>query len=182
MINALGMVETNSIPKGIEAGDAMLKAADVSLLAAQTACAGKYIVIVSGDVAAVKASVEAGRAVAEETLVDTMQLSNVDAQVLRAISACTPVEQHGALGIIETFSLTSAVICADCAVKAADISLIEIRLGRGLGGKSFIVLTGDVAATEHAVKAAAGLEEAKGMIARTVVIPSPHPDLVKAVY
>ena len=59
-MNALGMIETNSIPVGIEAGDAMLKAADVALVTAQAVCAGKYIVIVSGDVAAVKASV-AGR-------------------------------------------------------------------------------------------------------------------------
>lgn len=182
MENALGMVETNSIPKGIEAGDAMLKAAEVTLSAAQTACAGKYIVIVSGDVAAVKASVEAGRETAGETLVDTMMIPNVDAQVLRAISACTQPGEAGALGIIETFSLSSALLCADCAVKAADIGLVEIRLGRGLGGKSFITLTGGVAAVEHAVASAAALEDTKGMVARTVVIPSPHPDILRAVY
>lgn len=182
MINALGMVETNSIPKGIEAGDAMLKAAQVSLLSAQTACAGKYIVIVSGDVAAVKASVEAGAQVAEEAIVDTMMIPNVDAQVLKAIAACTQPEEVDALGIIETFSLASAILCADQAVKSADISLIEIRLGRGLGGKSFVTLTGDVAAVNHAVKAASELEDTKGMMARSVVIPSPHPDMIKAVY
>ncbi len=43
MSNALGIIETLSIPKGVEAGDAMLKAASVTLLAAQTSCAGKYI-------------------------------------------------------------------------------------------------------------------------------------------
>jgi len=53
------MIETNSIPAGIEAGDAMLKAADVSLASAQPVCAGKYIVIVSGGVAAVEAAVAA---------------------------------------------------------------------------------------------------------------------------
>ena len=67
-------------------------------------------------------------------------------------------------------------------MKAADISLIEIRLGRGLGGKSFITLTGDVAAATHAVQAAKETEEAKGMVARTVVIPSPHPDILKAIF
>ena len=36
-MNALGMIETNSIPAGIEAGDAMLKAADVSLASAKLA-------------------------------------------------------------------------------------------------------------------------------------------------
>lgn len=52
---ALGMVELNSIPKGIEAADAMLKAADVQLTAAHSVCAGKYIAVVSGEVAAVRA-------------------------------------------------------------------------------------------------------------------------------
>ena len=181
-MNSLGMVEVNSIPKGIEAGDSMLKAADVSLSSAQTACAGKYIVIVYGDVAAVKASVEAGRETAEETLVDSIVIPNVDNQVIRAISGCTEVDTRDSLGIIETFSLASAIICADYAVKSAEIELIEIRLGRGLGGKSFITLTGDVAATKHAVETAASVEEAQGMVARTVVIPSPHPDMMKAIF
>jgi microcompartment protein CcmL/EutN len=182
MVHALGMVEVNSIPKGIEAGDAMLKAAEVGLAAAQTACAGKYIVIVTGDVAAVKASVEAGREIAAETLVDSMIIPNVDPQVVKAISSCTEPDRYEALGIIETFSLASAIVSADYAVKAADISLIEIRLGRGLGGKSFVTLTGDVAAARFAVESAKGAEETQGMIARTVVIPSPHPDILKAIF
>ena len=74
------------------------------------------------------------------------------------------------------------MICADAAVKAAEIDLIEIRLGRGLGGKSFITLTGDVAAVKAAVAAAADMGEEHGMVANTVVIPSPHPDLFKAIY
>lgn len=182
MIHALGMVETNSTPKGIEAGDAMLKAAQVELLSAQTACAGKYIVIVSGDVAAVRASVETGAECAADALVDSMVISSVDPQVLKAIGACTLPPEPEALGIIETFSLASAILCADQAVKAAQIALIEIRLGRGLGGKSFVMMSGDVASVSHAVAAAGECEEMKGMMARSVVIPSPHPELVKAVY
>ena len=62
---ALGMVELNSIPKGIEAADAMLKAADVQLTAAHSVCAGKYIAVVSGEVAAVRASVAAAEGLDE---------------------------------------------------------------------------------------------------------------------
>jgi microcompartment protein CcmL/EutN len=182
VLNALGMIETNSIPAGIEAGDAMLKAADVSLASAQPVCAGKYIVIVSGSVAAVEASVAAGVAVAAEVLVDSIVIPNVHEQVISAISACSEAPSTGALGLIETFSLASAVICADSAVKAANVNLIEIRLGRGLGGKSFITMIGEVSAVRFAVQAAENLEEAKGMIARTVVIPSPHPDMLQAIF
>ena len=176
------MIETNSIPAGIEAGDAMLKAADVSLATAQPVCAGKYIVIVSGDVAAVEASVAAGAEIAGEVLVDSIVIANVHEQVIQAIGACSEAVEAGALGLIETFSLASAVICADSAVKAANVSLIEIRLGRGLGGKSFITMIGEVAAVRFAVQAAETLEEAKGMVARTAVIPSPHPDILHAIF
>ena len=182
VLNALGMIETNSIPAGIEAGDAMLKAASVTLTTAQPVCAGKYIVIVSGGVAAVEASVAAGAAVAGEVLVDSIVIPNVHEQVISAIGACSEAPANGALGLIETFSLASAVICADAAVKAANVSLIEIRLGRGLGGKSFITMIGEVSAVRFAVQAAENLEEAKGMVARTVVIPSPHPDMLRAIY
>ena len=182
MTYAVGMVETNCIAKGIQAADEMLKAADVTLLSAQTACAGKYVVIISGDVAAVKFSVEAGVAGAEETLVDSMVIPNIDEQVLKAVSACGEPQSFDALGIIETFSLVSALLSADAAVKAADIELIEVRLGRGLGGKSFVTLTGDVAAVRHAIQAAQSDEGVKGMITRTVVIPSPHPELKKTIY
>ena len=177
---AIGVVESNCIPLGILAGDSMLKTAEVDLCSAQTACAGKYIVIVSGQVAAVKASVAAGVASAASSLVDSLVIPNVDERVIIAISGATPVTQAQALGVIETFSLASAVSAADIAVKAAEVELIEVRLGRGMGGKSFVVFTGQVSAVEAAVKAAEAYEDSKGLIGASVVIPSPHMDMVKA--
>ena len=55
---------------------------------------------------------------------------------------------------------------------------MEVRLGRGLGGKSFVILTGDVAAVNASVRAAEAEQGTEGLIAKTVVIPSPHPDLI----
>ncbi|MEG2315070.1 MAG: BMC domain-containing protein, partial [Clostridia bacterium] len=39
---SLGLLETNSIARGVEAGDAMLKAAEVKLVKAGPVCPGKY--------------------------------------------------------------------------------------------------------------------------------------------
>lgn len=181
-MNALGMIETNAIPVGVNAGDAMLKAASVELVAAQSVCAGKYIVIVTGEVAAVKESVDAGKAVAGQRLVDSMVISHVHEQVPRAINACNEIGQVAAVGVMEAFSLCTAVVAADAAVKAADVQLIDIRLGRGLGGKSFITMTGDVAAVRAAISAGEKTPEAQGMLSESVVIPSPHPDIIKALY
>lgn len=181
-MNALGMIETNSIPLGIDAGDAMLKAASVELVSAQPVCAGKYIVIVTGEVAAVKASVEAGKVRAGSRLVDSMVIPHVHEQVPRAINACNEIGRAASVGVMEAFSLCAAVVVADAAVKAADIRLIDIRLGRGLGGKSFITMTGEVAAVRAAVKAGEAMPEAAGMLSESVVIPAPHPDMMKALY
>jgi ethanolamine utilization protein EutM len=60
MKNALGMVETIGLVPLMEAADAMTKAADVTFVHWDTAGAGRVAVFVEGDVAAVKASVDAG--------------------------------------------------------------------------------------------------------------------------
>lgn len=174
------MNEIMSIPLGFEACDAMLKAAEVELVSAGCVCAGKYYIVVVGEVAAVRSSVEAGAEVAGSTLIDSLVIPNVDEQVAPAISACTMPEKMAALGVMETYSLCAAIHAADAAAKAAEIDLLEVRLGRGLGGKSFITLTGEVAAVEAAVKAAEALEETQGLMAQSVVIPAPHPDLLRA--
>ena len=179
-MNSLGMVEIVSVPAGIEAGDTMLKAASVELVTAQPVCAGKYIVIVTGDVAAVKASVKAGAKSAGALLIDCVIISGIHEQVPRAINACSEIGKVSAVGIMETFSLCAAVVTADAAVKAADVNLIEVRLGRGLGGKSFITMTGEVAAVKAAVDAAKAVEQAQGLMSGSVVIPSPHPDIIKS--
>ncbi len=180
-MGAIGMNEVMSIPAGIQACDAMLKAAEVELISAGCVCAGKYYIVVAGEVAAVRSSIEAGREVAESLLIDSMVIPNVDPQVAPAISACTMVDRLQALGIMETYSLCAAVQAADAAAKAAEVELLEVRLGRGLGGKSFILLTGEVAAVQSSIKAAEALEETKGLMAKSAVIPSPHPDMLKAI-
>ena len=180
-MGAIGMNEVMSIPAGIQACDAMLKAAEVELISAGCVCAGKYYIVVAGEVAAVRSSIEAGREVAESLLIDSMVIPNVEPQVAPAISACTMVDRLQALGIMETYSLCAAVQAADAAAKAAEVELLEVRLGRGLGGKSFILLTGEVAAVQSSIKAAEALEETKGLMAKSAVIPSPHPDMLKAI-
>jgi len=60
MSNALGMVETKGLIAAIEAGDTMLKAANVELVGYEKIGGGFVTVMVRGDVGAVKAAAEAG--------------------------------------------------------------------------------------------------------------------------
>src|SRR5438876_12376596 len=63
-MEALGMIETKGLVSLIEASDAMLKAANVTLLGWQKIGSGLVTAFVAGDVAAVKAAVDAGAAAA----------------------------------------------------------------------------------------------------------------------
>ncbi len=63
---ALGMIETKSYPAMVEAADAMVKAAKVELVAFESIGGGQVTAVVRGDVAAVKAAVEAGARGAEK--------------------------------------------------------------------------------------------------------------------
>ena len=64
MSEALGLIETKGYVGAVEAADAMVKAANVTLIGYQKVGAGLVTVMVRGDVGAVKASVDAGAAAA----------------------------------------------------------------------------------------------------------------------
>ncbi len=59
-VEALGMVETRGLVAAIEAADAMVKAANVTLIGTERIGSGLVTVMVRGDVGAVKAATEAG--------------------------------------------------------------------------------------------------------------------------
>lgn len=179
MVYSIGFIELNSIAKGIETADIVLKTAEVSLLSAHAGCPGKYYLLFSGEVAAVNAALEAGRDLAGEHVVDTCVIPRVHPQVIRAIGMANYPERLGAVGVMEYFSVTASIYSADAAVKAADVELIDVRLGTGIGGKSFVILTGEVAAVSEAVKAGINTPSAEGMLVSSVVIPSPHPELLE---
>lgn len=61
---ALGMIETRGLTAAIEAADAMIKAAEVTLVGTEKIGSGLVTVMVRGDVGAVKAATEAGSAAA----------------------------------------------------------------------------------------------------------------------
>ena len=65
MKEAIGMIETRGLIGSIEAADAMVKAANVSLMGEERIGGGYVTVIVKGDVGAVKAAVDAGAAAAK---------------------------------------------------------------------------------------------------------------------
>lgn len=179
-METIGFLELNSVAKGIEAADAVLKAAAVNLVFARPGCPGKYYLLYTGEVAAVQASLDAGRTAGGEHVVDACVIPRIHPQVIRAMDMTNMPERIQALGVMEFFSVTASVYSADAAVKAADVDLVDVRLGTGIGGKSFVILTGEVSAVMEAVRAGIHTPNAEGMLVSSTVIPSPHPELLES--
>lgn len=177
MGKAIGMVELSSIAKGIETSDYMVKAAQVDLLRSSTVCPGKYVVIVGGDTGDVKAAMKEGMEQGGEYVVDSLIISNVHEQLIPALTGTVSVEQSGAVGVIEFYSIASAILAADEAAKAANITLIEVRMGYAVGGKGFVTLTGDVGAVRAAVAAA---KQGRDLYVASTVIPRPSPQVFQS--
>lgn len=177
-MESIGMVETNSIGTGIDATDAMLKRADVKVIYSRSVCPGKYIVLVTGLVADVEASVEAGIEQVGSTLVDKLVLPNVHSSIIPALKQVTPVLGLQALGVLESFTAASIIVASDIAAKAATVDMIEIRVAIALGGKAFCTLTGDEASTQASVKAGADYLRSEGLLVSEIVIPGPHRDIL----
>ena len=88
-LTAIGMVETSSIASGIDAQDAMLKAAAVEMVLARSICSGKYMVMVRGEVGAVQAAVSAGVSAGHFSVIDSFVIPNLHESIFPAISGTT---------------------------------------------------------------------------------------------
>ena len=175
-MSVLGMVEFASIAVGIRASDAMVKAAPVDLIESRPITPGKYMSLVTGDVAAVEASVRAGiTAAGADAVIESFVLANLHEQVLPAVKGEAPIPKLDAVGILETRSAAMIVEAADAACKAASVRLIVLHLANHIGGKGYTTFVGDVADVEASVDSGAAIAGAD-LIDR-VVIPNPYPEI-----
>lgn len=177
-MNAIGLIELSSIAAGMQAADMMLKTSSIELILARTICAGKYMILVGGDVASVQAAVAVVNEQLGETIIDNFVIPNVHPDIFPVLNGTNAPPKLEALGILEAFSVASLIEGADEACKTADVQLIEMRLAMALGGKAFCTLTGDVAAVTSAVEAGAEIIAAKGLLVNKVVIPNARQELL----
>lgn len=173
MSKAIGMVEYKTVSAGVVAADAIVKTSEVSIIEAQTVCPGKYIVIFTGDLSAVDAAVNNAKVQHGAQLISSFVLGNPHESIFPAIYGATEIEEVAALGILETYDAASMIVAADEAAKTAIVDLIELRLARGMCGKSYLLLTGEVAAVEAAIERAKQGAGQYGMFLDSAVIPRP---------
>lgn len=178
-VRTIGCIEISSISIGIHVADAMIKSASVELIMARTTCPGRYIVMVSGDTGAVESAVQTGKDIGASMVVDSFVLASIHEDVLPALSGTAPSVPMNALGVIETASSASCILAADAAAKAGLVSLLDLRFAAGLGGKAFVLMTGDVGSVQASVQAGIAGVGIAGPVLSHVVIPSPSEELRK---
>lgn len=177
MSRAIGMVEYKTVSTGILAADLVIKTAEVDVIEAQTVCPGKYIIIFTGDISAVRASIDAASVAYPEQLIDSFLLGNPHEGIFPALYGTAQIKNRNALGVLETFDAAAIFVAADEAAKTAEVELIEIRVARGMCGKSYVFLTGEVAAVEAAIGKAQEAVSGNGMYLDSSVVASPDPKL-----
>lgn len=179
---AIAAVETSSIAQGTVVGDAMVKQAEVTLVEACTLSPGKYWVLIGGEVGPVRASFTRGVEVAADTLLDSLFIPQLHEMVLPALRGTAPPRDDDALGVIETLTAASAILAADRAAKTAAVTLRDLRLANGLGGKGFVFLSGEVGDVQAAVDAGRAEALQRGLLVRSVVVPRLHPQMKERVF
>jgi len=171
MLNkAIGMVEYQTVSAGITAADLMVKTANVEVLQSSVVCPGKYIVIISGELSAISAAIDAAKVQLGEKLTDSFVLGNPHEDIFPAVYGSAEVTDKRALGVLETYSAASIILAADIAAKTSIVKLVELRVARGMCGKSYMLLTGEVAAVEAAIeKAKAEIKEGTMFLDSSVI-------------
>jgi microcompartment protein CcmL/EutN len=186
-MKALGFIETKGLVGSIEATDAMLKAASTDFLGSVALGAGLVAVVVTGEVASVKASVEAGAEAASRVgeLLCTNVIARPHEDLFKVMPAKGPAAGgsfenpqeedaplNSALGMIETYGYTPNIQAADAMLKAAEVTLVgQEQIGAGL---VTVFVQGDVGAVKAAVEAGQESAARIGEVVSAHVIPRPH--------
>lgn len=182
MNSALGLVEYLKVPTGMIAADKMVKTYDIKIIHAATVCPGKYIVLFKGSLSAVKSALEVGVKNFENTVVDSFLLGNPTEKIYSAITGSCEININGAIGIVESYSVASIIEAADIASKTARVDLIEVRLARGMCGKSFFIIGGELAAVDMAINNSKNFLYKSGMYLDSAIIAKPDKNFIDNLY
>ncbi|MBM4283129.1 MAG: BMC domain-containing protein [Deltaproteobacteria bacterium] len=173
---ALAVVETGSIARGFVVLDAVVKKAPVTIKLARPISPGRFLLVFGGDVDVTQESMETARSVAGSDIVDELFLPGVHPALLPAVDRAIVAEHGEAVGIVETTTVSSAVLAADLALKAVDVRVLRMHLALGTGGKGWFTLcgpVGDVDAALDAVRAGVRAERLVGL----ELIARPHAEV-----
>ena len=172
---ALAVLEYGSIAIGTRAGDAVVKKASIATYRAGTIHPGHFLIVIGGSEGDVRESYQEGIRVGGDAVLDSVFLPDAHAAVQAAVAGKRSAPSGETLGVVETATVSATVHAADRAVKGAAITIREIRLGDGLGGKGILHLDGELPDVQAAIALASDVIVPRNIEHRTTIIPAAHP-------
>lgn len=134
--SALGMIETRGLVAAIEAADAMVKTAEVSIVSVEQTVAALITIHVFGETAAVQAAVDAGRAAAERVgeLLSSHVIPRPDADVRKLVleETSTPAKKSLASTRAKSASQTESTTPVKSQMRSGDLESMTVRELRSL--------------------------------------------------
>ncbi len=167
---AIGVIELRSIARGYVTLDAANKRAVVLMLRAEPISPGKYWMAFHGGEAEVEESLNAAIDAAGDSRIDHTLLPSAHPALLLAVaSGSVQRPELASVGALELGSISATVRAADAALKAAEVTLVDLHLARGIGGKGYLVVSGVLADVEAAISAGADEAGASWLVGREVI-------------
>jgi microcompartment protein CcmL/EutN len=173
---ALVALEVASIARGLSVVDALVKRAEVRLLAADPVSPGKYLVVFAGFEAEARESLDAALELAAGDAIDSFFLPQAHRALVEGLRGLEVPPLVGALGTLEMRTASATLLAADAALKSANVALVAIRLAKGIGGRGYVAFTGTQDSVEAALLAGDDAVDHSQRFA-SELIARPHPDL-----
>lgn len=179
MNSSIGAIEFRSIAKGIEVSNELVKKSDVEICYLKSICPGKFLVIVSGDEAAVNEAIKFGVEQAVQYQVDSFILYRIHPQIIKALKHQYGRPEHiGALGVMEVNKVCKGLVALDETLKSSPVHLVKLQIAFGIGGKCVYIVAGELSSIQYGFNMAISKLTEKDMIYQSI-IPSVDAQIIE---
>lgn len=145
-MEALLIAEFNSIPLGMKTLDIILKKSNIKIYRAGITCPGKYFFIVYGmneDINYCSNQIDKNG--------KFEIISGVSKKLIEILGNNKTKDIDDAVGIVEFFTISESVKALDMILKSSLVEAIRLRLGNGIAGKSYFIISGDISSITEAI-------------------------------
>jgi microcompartment protein CcmL/EutN len=178
--NPTGLIlELSTIAQGYLVLDQCLKAGAVQVVEASAISPGKFLIFLKGRPEEIDKAYQAANAAAKGYILDFAVLPALQDELLQAPYGLSKVEAtRDGVVVVETSGLSAMLLGLNAMLSQRPVSLIEIRAGRGIGGKSTAFFTGAAKDLAPALEAFVRTVKPRGSWINGQVIADPHPEFL----
>lgn len=180
-VEALALVEVDSVARGLLCLDALVKKAPVTVLEANLIEPGRFLLLFCGGVAEVEESYAEASALADRAVVDRLILPRAHADLLgglRGRMSLPDANDIDTLGVIEGRHVAGTLEACDRSLKDADVTLAGLRVAGALGGRAYYIVYGAQHDVEAAIEAGERVLTTRASLHKVERIARPHREMV----